>query len=467
MTIISRRDFVDATFSCAILSNLGIHCSPARANSESVSVLDFRLPMDADDTAAFQRAVATGRPVYAPASAGLGPGGVYLVNEVRLIAGVELFGDGIGRTILRPGGNEAVFHCDSGSATMQIVGIRISNLTLEGWVVKHGFAEHRHLLHLNGVKDVLIEHTEFKGFQGDGLYLGSSRQVGITRHNRGIIIRKCVFDGVNNNNRNAISVIDGEQILIEDCIFKNCTRANMPGAIDFEPDETKEARIRDIIIWRCQFINIGGNIGVIAFHIPPQVIAIPRRISITENKFENYRGTGGEIYFNLNRSLWDESPSMDVVINGNHGSGGQWIYTFYSAKGISAVGNKWENYKQGAMIGYTAPNQQASNVKLSDQFVECGKVSGVGIYIFNVSMLVIQACRLIDCGNGSKTSYGICFSRGKSEFVALTSLQVRAPSRKTYVAVIRDQLHELAPSTNVQHSNDFGGLPAIDISKPV
>lgn len=467
MTNLTRRDIVAAAFTTAGLSMLGAYSAPVRVNSDAVSVLDFRLPRDADDTAALQRAIATRRPVYVPASAGLGPGGVYLVNDVTLIAGADLFGDGIGRTILRPGGNQAVFHCDSGSVAARIVGICISNLTLEGWVVKRGFAEHRHLLHLNGVQDVLVENIEFKGFQGDGFCLGSSRQAGTTRHNRGITIRKCVFDGVNNNNRNGISVIDGEQILIEDCIFKNCTRANMPGAIDFEPDATAAAIIRDIIIRRCQFINTGGNVAVIAFHIPPQVIALPRQISITDNLFENYRGTGGEIYFNMNRTLWDESPSMSIVVNGNRGFGGQWVYTFYAVKGIFAGGNKWENYKQGAMIGYIAPNQKARAVKLSDQFVECGKVSGVGIYIFNVSRLALQGCRLIDCGNGSNTSYGICFSRGKSEYVTLTGVQVRAPSGKTYVAVIRDQLHELSPSTNVQHSNDLGGLPGIDISKPV
>ena len=189
--------------------------------------------------------------------------------------------------------------------------------------MKRGFAEHRHLLHLNGVQDVLAENTEFKGFQGDGFYLGSSRQEGITRHNCGIKIRKCVFNGVNINNRNGISAIDGDQILIEDCIFENCMRASMPGAIGFELDATRTSIIRDIIIRRCQFINTGGNAAVIAFHIPPQVIALPRQISITDNIFESYRGTGGETYFNMNRTLWDQSPSMYVVINANRSSGDQ------------------------------------------------------------------------------------------------------------------------------------------------
>ena len=74
---------------------------------------------------------------------------MYLVNDVTLIAVPDAFGEGIGRKILRPGGNQAVFHC--GSAAALIVGIRISDLTFERWVLKRGFAEQRHLLHANGV----------------------------------------------------------------------------------------------------------------------------------------------------------------------------------------------------------------------------------------------------------------------------------------------------------------------------
>lgn len=467
MTDLNRRTFVNAAMSLA-LPGIPVGCSlEGRTTGNAVSVPDFRLPQDIDDTAAFRRAIATRRPVYVPGRAGRGVGGDYLVGELELVAGVDIFGDGIGKTILRPAGRNAIFHCDSGSASTRITGMTFSDLTLEGWVVKQGFAEHRHLMHLNGVEDVLVKNVQFRGFQGDGLYLGSSRQFDTVRHNRGVVVRQCIFDGVNNDNRNGISIIDGENIVIEECIFKNCTRTNMPGAIDFEPDETRAAVIRSIVIRRCEFFNTGGNVGVIAFHIPSQVIRIPDDILISDNRFHGYKGTGAEIYFNVNRRLSAQSPSMDIVISGNRGSGGEWVYTFYSAKGISAIDNVWERYRQGAMIGYTAPIQQARNMKLSDIFFECGQVNGVGIYIFNVSRMVFEGCVFIDCGSGNNTSYAICFSRGKSEYVSLTGVKVRAPGRKTYAAVISDQLHRLLPSTNVQHSNDFGGLPGIDISKPL
>lgn len=467
MNNLTRRNFSKFAAKVALFGILVMRDSVVCAANDAVSVLDFRFPGDVDDTAAFQRAIKTKRPVHAPARAGLGSGGEYLVGSIDLTAGTNIFGDGIGRTIVRPIGNGPVFHCDSGDAATQISGIRISNCTLHGWVVRRGFAEHHHLLHLNGIHDLIIEDVEFRGFQGDGLYLGSGRRAGITRHNRDAIIRRCIFDGVNHNNRNGISVIDGDTILIEDCIFKNCTRPDMPGAIDFEPDATKDAIIRDIFIRRCRFIKTAGNVGAIGFHIPPQVSALPQNIWISDNIFENYQGSGGEIYFNVNRSVSAKDPSMNVVISGNHGTGGQWIYTFYASIGITALDNRWENYKQGTTIGYSAQNQLARNISLSDEFIKCGRTSGVGIYILNVSRLTLDRCRLIDCGDGSVTSYGICFTRGKSEFVRLIGLRVRSQGGETRVAVICDQLHKLTPNTNTHYGNDFGGLPGIDISKPL
>lgn len=464
---ITRRNFFNAALVIPLFGMAGATGAATRLVSEAVSVLDFRLPRDVDDTEAFQRAIFTHKPVYIPAGRGLGASGAYLVRDLTLIAGADLFGDGAGQTVLRPNDTDAAFYCDSGSSNSRIVSIRISDLTIEGWVLKHGFAEHRHLLHLNGVQDVLIENVEFKGFQGDGVYLGSGRQAGLVRHNRNVTIRRCIFDGINNNNRNGISVIDGEQIHIEDCTFQNCTRANMPGAIDFEPDETKSAIIRDITIQRCGFFNVGGNLGVISFQIPRQVFSLPSQILISNNLFQNYQGTGSELHFNVNRTITAQHPSMDVVIKGNRGSGGQWIYAFYAANGVRVTGNYWENYKQGAMIGFTSANQLARNIEISDEFVECGQISGVGIYILNVSRLTLSDCRIVDCGNGSATSYGICFANGKSEFVTMTGLQISSPRKRTRVAIIREQLHKLSPTTNVQLRNNFGGLPGIDISKPV
>ena len=461
---LTRRSAV-AAISCAFFWIRPSGGQQQRTPGTYLDVTDLRMPGDIDDTAAFRRAIVERRPIYLPASQGSGVHGEYLVRELKLVSGVKIFGDGIGRTIIRPIETDAVFHCDSGSPHSSIDGVTLSDFTIHGHVLERGFEEHCHLMHLNGVQDLLLENIEFKGFQGDGLHLGSSRIVDTERHNRRIVVRGCIFDGVNNDNRNAISVIDGEDLSVASCRFLNCTRPNMPGAIDFEPNSNSFAIIRNIIITRCSFKNVGGNVASIAFHIPRRVNITPFNIEIRENVFENYRGSGGEIYINVNKKLSPSDIGMNILIQGNIGKAGGWVYRVYAASGLKALDNKWSEYNYGSMIGAGGPNQPAVNIELSDIFVRCGQIGKVGMYVLDVAILSLKNCTMIDCGDGSKNAYAICFAKGESRNVTLADLNIRSPHRRTFVAVIKEQLHKLNPQGNRQIRNKFGGLPAIDITK--
>ena len=295
------------------------------------SVLDFRAPGDRDDTPAFTRAIAAAPHIHVPAGGGLGPDGAYLIADVAPSAGTEISGDGIGRTVIRPSGNAgAAIYCDSGSAEARVRGIVIRDLTFEGWSVERGFSDHRHLVNLGGVEDARIERVAFKAFQGDGLMVSSGRIPRSERHNRNLSVLDCVFDGVNNQNRNGISVIDGDGVRIERCAFSNCTRPNMPGAIDFEPDESVFAIIANVAVRGCRFENIGGNVGVIAFQIPRWA-----RMPAASDQRNGLALCGSA------RTLCKRYPraagrlhGMDTIEN-NRGSNGAG-YNFYAAKGIGA-----------------------------------------------------------------------------------------------------------------------------------
>src|SRR6185369_3275835 len=73
------------------------------------------------------------------------------------------------------------------------------------------------------------------------------------------------FDGVNFNNRNAITVCDATDLFIEGCYFANCTASGMPGAIDIEPNAVLYSRLRNLNIIRNVFENVGGDAGVIGY----------------------------------------------------------------------------------------------------------------------------------------------------------------------------------------------------------
>ena len=196
---------------------------------DTVSVKDFGAVGDgvADDTTAFVNAFATGKATYAPA-------GTYLVSILNMPSNTFLFGDGAA-TVIKPLTStvRCALGADSGSSSAYIENITIRDVRFLGTVAVDGFSEQKHLTSFNGVKNMLIENCDFVGFRGDGLYLGSGNSGGQERHNINVTIQSCFFDGVNNDNRNCISIIDGDNIFINNCNFQNSTKPGMPGAIDF------------------------------------------------------------------------------------------------------------------------------------------------------------------------------------------------------------------------------------------
>lgn len=175
------------------------------------------------------------------------PEGIYVAGELVLYSNMTLTGSGSLSVLkTRTGETEearakyliSVNPYDGGSPDINdnAKNIVIRNLQLRGTVEKDGFFEHKYLLNLNAVTNVVVENVNLVGFRGDGIYLGSGNKGGIERHNKNVTIRGCLFDGINSDNRNGVSIIDGEQITVEESRFVRVSRKRMPGAIDVEPN---------------------------------------------------------------------------------------------------------------------------------------------------------------------------------------------------------------------------------------
>lgn len=191
-----------------------------------------------DDTLAIQRAVNASESVFFPA-------GTYrITSAVSVPSNRLLFGEGLASVIRYEGTTASVgaFYCDSGSAVSYVDGVTICDLKFVGQVVALGFNEFIHLLSLNGVRNCVVERCWFEGFRGDGVYIGSGLNDALTpnplteRHNVNVTVQNCYFDGINKDNRNGVSVIDGLGITIQDNFFTRTSRTSMPGPIDIEPD---------------------------------------------------------------------------------------------------------------------------------------------------------------------------------------------------------------------------------------
>ena len=452
---------------------------------------DFRLGTDAagDDSQALARALATGRKVYLPEGKGSGADGVYVFEQGvgttpaqlfgNLVSGAHVFGDGMGRTRVRrsAAGSEYIFVVNSLSAdpAKNVAGITFKDMTLEDDCETRGFLESAHLVALGGVSDALFERVEFKGFRGDGLYIGSSLFAGTERHNERVTVRGCRFDGVNKNNRNAITVIDCDGLTVEGCEFKNCTRpgdgtANtpgdrpldpsyglgMPGPIDVEPDAHPFHRVRAVLIRDCHFRDNGG--GAVSLLVAQQRIATLsyEQFVVRGNTFEacttafNFAGQpdaepkaatkrfGVRFEDNLIRNCPQPARLSGVF-------------------GMTFAGNRWEDCGP-IHFGLDAGDANRELRFDGDTFTACGDTGQVFVQDSDLVDVAIERCKFVDCGKADGTQGWIYFLRGNADCdrLRIVGNTVESPAGRTtaFLQVVGGYTGAIDRSTCEERDNE-------------
>lgn len=123
----------------------------------------------------------------------------------------------------------------------------VAKITIEGLTFKVAnedtsfdpYQEHCHTISFIGVKGATVKNCQFKNYWGDAICLNhynDNENTGERTRNMKVVIENNLIDGYKHSNRNGISVISGENILIRGNQLKNCSHSKMPGAIDIEPN---------------------------------------------------------------------------------------------------------------------------------------------------------------------------------------------------------------------------------------
>ena len=371
------------------------------------------------------------------------PPGTYLIDGPSMYSNTTLLGVGRGASILKQkDGSTDHKYCllindVDGSGATNVENIRIADIGFLGLVETLGFIEHNHLLAMNGVSSVIVERCDFTGFQSDGIYVGQgSINVSALVHNDNVVIRNCTFDGVNNDNRNAISVVDGDGITISTNTFQNCTRSNQPGAIDLEPDATT-AIIKNILISQNILTGIGGNVAAIALTVLYSLTDPVANITITANSIsDSNNGILAQV-----AGTTATSPDANILINDNNcfDLTGRPIVVL-RCKGVRIVGNRFADTTSEALIGYEDNTGAFDCFDLSfddNSFTRIGTTSGYGISFWTVTDVVLEHNRFTDCG-ASNGSFGVAIyfaSTGtyhqECTNVSLTGNIIESPNAKT------------------------------------
>ena len=139
--------------------------------------------------------------------------------------------------------------------------------------------EWRHAVNLLSVRDVTIDNLVLADSGGDGVYVGAKPS---NIPCRNVVIRDCICD---NNNRQGISVISADGLLIERTVMKN-TQGTAPRAgIDFEPNSARQV-LKRIVMRDCLTEN---NFGSGYEMYPASFDSRSEPVDIT---FENCRSVG-------------------------------------------------------------------------------------------------------------------------------------------------------------------------------
>ena len=112
--------------------------------------------------------------------------------------------------------------------------------------------EWRHTLSVSGSRNVFIEGLTLEESGGDGIYISSQTP---EKTSRDVVIRDCVCD---RNHRQGISVISAENLLVENCVFKNTKGTAPEDGVDFEPNNPSD-RFVNCVFRNCVSENNAGN----------------------------------------------------------------------------------------------------------------------------------------------------------------------------------------------------------------
>lgn len=424
-------------------------------------------------SAAITAASASGGAVYVPA-------GTYYTLRVALKSNVLLHGDGAGSVLMQDEsatGYPFVLGANIGSGGTANVADNLRNITVRdlqfkrtnrtAYVSAGDAIQFIHLVSVSAVSDVLFERCYFTGFQGDGLYVGSSNDGGLERHNENVTVRDCVFDGVDRNNRNGISVIDCDGLLVTGNHFNNCSSSFQPGAVDIEPDSAVYHIIRNIKITQNTFENNGGTNGSISVFLPDAAWTVqPTDFLIEGNTIIAGAANAERGIFFVHGGDATTTRNHDAKIINNTVKDAIRGLEILGARNLLIQSNTLDRTKAAPVIGFSGSNKCLNIRVVGNRFHRLSNdnaLDGTGFNIFTVDYLDIHGNDFIDCGKENGTA-GRCltFNTGTSSYVSIVGNRFLDLNAKTTACIVKEAGHTYTVATNQLLQNTFLNVGSVD-----
>lgn len=173
------------------------------------------------------------------------------------------------------------------------------------------YQEHCHTVSLIGVNRCIIENCTIRNFWGDAIcmnHYGDNENTGERTRNMNVVVRNNRIDGYKCCNRNGVSVINGQNVIIENNQIINTSHHNMPGAIDIEANN-KAYTIDNIKIRNNKIDNCRGKNGAISV-ISNKEGGPAHNIEITNNSITNSRRA-------FRFYVWTDHAASNITVKDN------------------------------------------------------------------------------------------------------------------------------------------------------
>lgn len=328
--------------------------------------------------------------------------------------------------------------------------ILFSGFKVLGDVASSGFSEHLHLFHMNAVSFIEFNNMNISGFRGDGIYIGSSGNPGVERHNENLLINKCLFDGVNKENRNAVSIIDASGVTISNSRFINSSRNDMPGAIDIEPNANSFHIVERVSIVDNDFENIGG-FAAVACTIPGVVAHKPLNINIMRN---NIKSCNSPLLYNGGSDPGISGKLSKFNFSENTIESCSVLYDVRGAYGGSLSSNVFTNCTIGSSLGFPGFARNKLIKSNSNVYKNCATTSTT-IAVYNSDDVEFCDEKFIDCG---PTLIQLA-AGGSTSGIKVDGLYARHSLGVTNKAVYLNPGHTTLKQTNRLLGLDVGTIP--------
>lgn len=392
--------------------------------------------------------------------------GMYIVDSISLDSNVTIAGRGRKSIIAQKKNSQYCFSINPGNGGTADFhdnkrNIKMYNIHFLGTVLEDGFSEHVHLLNINAATDVIISNCWITGWRGDGIYLGSSNLAQTERHNRNIIIKDCHFDGLNNNNRNAITIKDCNGLEILNNSFTRSTRRDMPGAVDIEPSPNSFTVLRDISIIGNSFSQIGGGVGILSVVLPlkQKEMATPsRNIIISNNNIDGVIGSGRSHGINImqNQGASEAESPNDISITGNVVKNTTRPFIFWGVKGVTITGNLFEDSLYTGFVSYINDHVSRNVMFNRNTFKDLGTDEGSGITVFTAEDISFVDNIFENVGM-SKDKYGVAInlSRGVVERLRIENNKFKSRRATRAILMNRNRINNDELLIQIKSNNSF------------